>query len=178
MDMRGQVVEGVVGVLVEGGRLLAIRRAEGIRAAGFWCLPGGAIEPGESQEQAIVREMEEELGLAVRPVGKVWEWLRPDGLLLLHWWRVEPAGLRQDTTASVEQAGLHQGATASAAQVGLGHDVATSAAKAGGCVELRPNPAEVAEARFVSVDEFRGLEPVLESNLLFLEHYAKTCEPS
>jgi hypothetical protein len=40
-----------------------------------------------------------------------------------------------------------------------------------------PNPAEVAEARLVSLTEFRCLHPVLESNLLFLEHYERTCEP-
>jgi 8-oxo-dGTP diphosphatase len=35
--------------------------------AGLWSLPGGRVEPGETDEQAVVREVAEETGLAVRP---------------------------------------------------------------------------------------------------------------
>jgi mutator protein MutT len=46
------------------GRLLLIRRRNE-PGAGLWSLPGGRIEPGESDEQAVVREVREETGLSV-----------------------------------------------------------------------------------------------------------------
>jgi ADP-ribose pyrophosphatase YjhB (NUDIX family) len=50
----------------EAGRLLLIRRGHDPEA-GRWSLPGGRIEPGESDAQALVREMLEETGLTVEP---------------------------------------------------------------------------------------------------------------
>ena len=48
--------------------LLLTRRAEGLRNhGGQWALPGGRIEPGESAEQAALREMAEEVGLLLDP---------------------------------------------------------------------------------------------------------------
>src|SRR5580704_10554978 len=46
------------------GRLLLIQRRND-PGAGLWSLPGGRIEPGESDEQAVVREVAEETGLVV-----------------------------------------------------------------------------------------------------------------
>ena len=46
------------------GRLLLIRRANE-PGRGLWSLPGGRVEPGESDEQAVVREVAEETGLVV-----------------------------------------------------------------------------------------------------------------
>jgi 8-oxo-dGTP diphosphatase len=60
----------------ERGRLLAIRRARP-PAEGTWSLPGGRIEPGESAEQACVREVAEETGLAVEVVRHVGQVERP-----------------------------------------------------------------------------------------------------
>ena len=79
-------VQGVVVVVRRGERFLMIKRAEGILAGGAWCFVGGGIEPGESQEQAVVREFREEVDGAVRPLRKIWEYTRPDGKLRLHWW--------------------------------------------------------------------------------------------
>ncbi len=64
-----------VGAVVHdaAGRLLLIRRGHDPHR-GSWSLPGGRVETGESAEQAIVREVREETGLAVRagaPVGRV-----------------------------------------------------------------------------------------------------------
>lgn len=85
-DREGDVQQGVVAVVVRGGRLLLIQRAPGILAGGAWCFVGGSIEAGESQEDAIRREFREEVGVAAQPVQKIWEYRRPDGKLLLHWW--------------------------------------------------------------------------------------------
>lgn len=57
---------GVGAVLVHDGRVLLIRRGkEPLR--GRWVVPGGTVELGETLEQALVREVEEETGLVVRP---------------------------------------------------------------------------------------------------------------
>jgi 8-oxo-dGTP diphosphatase len=54
-------------VITDGhGRLLLIKRGHE-PGAGLWSLPGGRIEPGESDAEALVREMREETGLEVEP---------------------------------------------------------------------------------------------------------------
>lgn len=50
----------------ELGRLLLIRRANE-PGRGLWSVPGGRVEPGETDEDAVVREMREETGLDVIP---------------------------------------------------------------------------------------------------------------
>ena len=48
------------------GRILLARRTDGRDLAGLWEFPGGKREPGESPEQALVRELQEELGITVQ----------------------------------------------------------------------------------------------------------------
>ena len=45
------------------GRVLLAQRPEGKSMAGLWEFPGGKVEPGETPEAALVRELEEELGI-------------------------------------------------------------------------------------------------------------------
>jgi mutator protein MutT len=66
VDARHPTV-GVGGVVVHEGRVLLVRRGkEPLR--GRWVVPGGAVEPGETLEQAVIREVREETGILVRPL--------------------------------------------------------------------------------------------------------------
>lgn len=62
----------VVGTaIVRDGRLLVQQRARPAAVAGRWEVPGGRVEEGETEQDAVVRECVEELGLRVRPCGRV-----------------------------------------------------------------------------------------------------------
>ncbi len=56
----------VGGALIEGGRVLLTQRQPGQSLAGCWEFPGGKVEPGETPEEALEREFQEELGVAIR----------------------------------------------------------------------------------------------------------------
>ncbi len=61
-------VDVAVGVLVDGhGRFLLTSRPSGKVYAGFWEFPGGKLEAGETVEQALRRELQEELGITIGP---------------------------------------------------------------------------------------------------------------
>lgn len=49
------------------GRVLVQQRPPGRSHAGLWEFPGGKIDPGETPERALIRELEEELGIDVSP---------------------------------------------------------------------------------------------------------------
>lgn len=49
------------------GRVLLAQRPEGKNLAGLWEFPGGKLEPGESPEAALARELHEELAIEVEP---------------------------------------------------------------------------------------------------------------
>ena len=110
-----------IGVVIacrrDDGRWLMVRRAAGVERAplkiGF---PGGEVEPGESQEQAVVREAHEEVGIEVRPLRCVWTWER----WLTHWrlfawhcqWiggapRANPAEVREILWMTAEEGAAH-----------------------------------------------------------------------
>src|ERR1700742_1538060 len=61
------VLVAAVAVLDPDGRGLIAQRPPGKAMAGLWEFPGGKIEDGESPEDALVRELGEELGIAVKP---------------------------------------------------------------------------------------------------------------
>ncbi len=48
------------------GRVLIAQRPDGKSLAGMWEFPGGKVEPGETPEAALIRELEEELGIVVK----------------------------------------------------------------------------------------------------------------
>ncbi len=52
--------------IIQDGRVLACARADRTEAAGRWEFPGGKVEDGEAEPDALVRECEEELGVQVK----------------------------------------------------------------------------------------------------------------
>jgi 8-oxo-dGTP diphosphatase len=82
------VRHGVVGIVVRDGRLLVIRRSMWVEAPGTYCFPGGAIEDGETEAEALRREFREELGVAIEPLRRIWQ-SRTEWNVQLAWWLVE-----------------------------------------------------------------------------------------
>lgn len=57
------VLVAAVALVDSDGRVLIAQRPEGRAMAGLWEFPGGKIEPGETPETALIRELAEELGI-------------------------------------------------------------------------------------------------------------------
>jgi 8-oxo-dGTP diphosphatase len=119
--------DAIVAVLRRDGRILVIRRGPESSMSGYWAPLSGRIEPGETQQDALVREVDEEVGLRVVPLAKVWQCDTDDGAYVLHWWTAE---------VSPDD-------------------------------ELKVDPGEVAEARWVTAEEYFQLEPTFAGDREF-----------
>jgi 8-oxo-dGTP diphosphatase len=84
-------VDVAVAVLIRGdGRVLLGQRPEGKVYAGYWEFPGGKVEPGERVEDALAREIREELAVEIE---RAYPWITqvfvyPHGTVRLHFYRV------------------------------------------------------------------------------------------
>ena len=67
---RGPLVHVVAAVIFRDGRYLVTRRQKGVHLEGYWEFPGGKVDPGETDEAALVREIREELDAGVE-VGRL-----------------------------------------------------------------------------------------------------------
>ena len=79
---------GAVGVIYQDRRFLVIRRSALVAAPLKYCFPGGTIESGETEEQALVRELDEELGVRATPIRRVWASVTPWKVELC-WWQAQ-----------------------------------------------------------------------------------------
>ncbi|MBP3762396.1 MAG: (deoxy)nucleoside triphosphate pyrophosphohydrolase [Bacteroidales bacterium] len=88
-----KTVEVVAAAVVRDGLLFATRRASG-PWAGWWEFPGGKVEAGEGREEALRRELREELSLEVEIQGFVAtvDYDYPDFHLTMHLYRCRPLG--------------------------------------------------------------------------------------
>jgi 8-oxo-dGTP diphosphatase len=106
------VVDVAVGVLrAPDGSVLLAERRPGRDAAGFWELPGGQVDPGESAAQAAARELLEEVGVRALELEpwRVYEHDFPAKRVRLHWfhvhrWSGEPTGREGQRVAWVDPA--------------------------------------------------------------------------
>lgn len=62
-----KIIKAVAGILYQNNNVLIASRPESRTYAGCWEFPGGKIEQGESVKQALIRELNEEIGIVVAP---------------------------------------------------------------------------------------------------------------
>jgi 8-oxo-dGTP diphosphatase len=79
----------VAGVIERDGKILITRRRAGTHLAGLWEFPGGKPNPGERLDDALRREIAEELGaeVSVGPTLETVEWRYPDRAVRLIFFR-------------------------------------------------------------------------------------------
>jgi 8-oxo-dGTP diphosphatase len=77
----------VAGVIVEDGRVLAACRSYPPEVAGRWECPGGKVEPGESEQGALARELREELGIETEIGERIGPAIRLSAEFVLHAYR-------------------------------------------------------------------------------------------
>jgi len=84
-------IKVVAGFLRKGNRFLLVKRPLDKKRGGLWEFPGGKVEDKESLEEALKRELKEELGIEVFPqrlIKKI-DFQYPEGLIELYLWEVE-----------------------------------------------------------------------------------------
>ncbi|HEJ8098842.1 TPA: pyrimidine (deoxy)nucleoside triphosphate diphosphatase [Serratia marcescens] len=85
-----KIIDVVAAILEQNGRILLAQRGAGSDQAGLWEFPGGKVEAGESQPEALARELDEELGICARIGNYVGsnQWQQGERLIRLHAWQV------------------------------------------------------------------------------------------
>lgn len=107
------VIRVAAGLVLRGGRLLIAQRRPDQHLGGYWEFPGGKLEPGESPEACLVRELDEELGIEVHVLDLIEqvEHAYPEktvsiGFYRCAWVRHEPRALQCAAAAWVTQSEL------------------------------------------------------------------------
>ncbi|CAI0728608.1 pyrimidine (deoxy)nucleoside triphosphate diphosphatase [Serratia ficaria] len=86
-----KIIDVVAAIIEKDGEILLAQRDASSDQAGLWEFPGGKVEAGESQPQALARELDEELGILARVGHYVAsnQWQQGERIIRLHAWRVE-----------------------------------------------------------------------------------------
>lgn len=85
-----KIIDVVAAILEQNGQILLAQRGTGSDQAGQWEFPGGKVETGESQPEALARELDEELGICARIGDYVGsnQWQQGERIIRLHAWQV------------------------------------------------------------------------------------------
>lgn len=88
---RPRRIDVVAAVVPKNGRILIGRRPAASHLGGLWEFPGGKREPGETLEEALGRELMEELGVTIKVGEHLWraQCSHPEQILALHFYRCE-----------------------------------------------------------------------------------------
>ncbi len=97
---------GAVAIALREKRMLVIRRSRHVVAPLVYCFPGGGIENGESEEEALVRECREEIGVTLNPIRRLWE-CTTAWKVQLAWWLAEIAPDAQPAANPREVESIH-----------------------------------------------------------------------
>ena len=108
---------GVGALLIKNNKILLLHRSANIHGGGFYCLPGGHLDGDEPVRQALARELDEEIGVAINPEDT--EFLhvchrKGDGreyvdfLFLVRDWQGEPVNKEPDKHDKVDWFSLDQ----------------------------------------------------------------------
>ncbi|PLM06360.1 NUDIX domain-containing protein, partial [Klebsiella pneumoniae] len=62
-----KMIDVVAAIIEQDGQILLAQRPPHADQPGMWEFAGGKVEPGESQPQALTRELQEEMGIIARP---------------------------------------------------------------------------------------------------------------
>lgn len=73
------MVRVAAGIIIHEGKVLIARRKQGQNHEGLWEFPGGKIDENETPQECLERELEEELGIKVRPGGIIAECVEHSG---------------------------------------------------------------------------------------------------
>lgn len=96
---RAGQAQAVAAMIERDGKFLVGRRSASKRTApGYWCTICGGVEAGESEAEAVVREVAEETGLSVIALEKFAECDTHDGSTRIHFWLTAPRGGANDAT--------------------------------------------------------------------------------
>jgi 8-oxo-dGTP diphosphatase len=116
-----QIVEVAAAVMLraDGREFLLAQRPEGKVYAGYWEFPGGKVEPGETVRAALIRELQEELGITVTACSP---WLTrqftyPHATVRLNFWRVTAWDGEIGITAPLEHSAINWQKTGTPATV-------------------------------------------------------------
>ncbi|MFC3878735.1 (deoxy)nucleoside triphosphate pyrophosphohydrolase [Algoriphagus namhaensis] len=66
-----EAIQVVCAIIISEGKLLCAKRSESMSLPGYWEFPGGKIEGKETEQEALIREIKEELGVNVIPTQKL-----------------------------------------------------------------------------------------------------------
>jgi 8-oxo-dGTP diphosphatase len=97
---------GAVGICLRDGRMLVIRRSQDVVAPRVYCFPGGGIEADESEQEALIREFREEIGVTVRPLRRLWQCVTA-WKVELAWWLCELEPDAKPVPNPAEVASIH-----------------------------------------------------------------------